>query len=97
VAVGASCAVTAPRVLVSPSVLALPALSPGMPSGTVPDVVLLGANVESPESAWSEGAQAARMAIVAANGRYFVICQSPVEAGPITGSATACSHSCNPC
>jgi hypothetical protein len=58
-AVGLSAADTAPRVLVSPSVMALPAPSPGTPSGTVPVVVLLGAKVESPESAWSDGAQPA--------------------------------------
>jgi len=56
--VGLSDACTAPRVLVSPSVMALPALSPGIPSGTVPAVVLLGAKLESPESACSEGPQA---------------------------------------
>ena len=55
--VGLSDACTVPRVLVSPSVMALPALSPGIPSGTVPAVVLLGAKFESPESACSEGPQ----------------------------------------
>ncbi|WP_156028692.1 hypothetical protein [Sphingobium chlorophenolicum] len=48
---GLSEADTAPRVLVSPSVMALPAPSPGTPSGTVPADMLLGAKVESPESA----------------------------------------------
>ncbi|BAI98634.1 hypothetical protein SJA_C2-02710 [Sphingobium indicum UT26S] len=47
---GLSAAETAPRVLVSPSVMAVPGPSPGMPSGTVPAVVLLGAKLESPES-----------------------------------------------
>ena len=91
VLVGASLADTAPRVLVSPSVMALPAPSPGMPSGTVPTVVLLGEKVESPESAWSEGAQAATPKAMIVMGRNF--CTSLSCSGTAaTGHGRGCSR-----